>query len=274
MSWYWIILIVLLLIVALYLFAIMPRVSKKEEAAKLCKGNFAHRGLHDNKSEAPENSMLSFKRAVESGYGIEFDVQLTKDEKVVVFHDETLLRVCKQEGNVRDYTYEELQKFSLCESEEKIPLLKDVLNVVDGKVPLIVEVKIHENVDKVCSKVNEILSTYKGVYVVESFHPFAVGWYKKNRPDVIRGQLSSNIAKDQGKWTPSYCMVRHLLMNFIARPDFIAYCHKYANATSLNLACKMFGAAPVTWTIKSQEELNASKRVFNAYIFEGFIPEE
>lgn len=274
MDWYWIVLIIFAAILVLYLWAVMPRMKKREETAELCKGYFAHRGLHDNKTDAPENSMLSFRKAVEAGYGIEFDVQLTKDEKVVVFHDEKLARVCKQEGNVRDYTFQELQAFSLCESGEKIPLFADVLELVDGNVPLIIEVKIHENATKVCTKVNEILSAYKGKYVMESFHPAAVRWYKKNCPEIIRGQLSSNINKDEGEHRPEYFLLRHLLLNFLSRPDFIAYCHKYSKEFSLGVCKHLFKAIPVAWTFKSQNDLDLKKQEFNAYIFEGFIPEK
>ena len=274
MDWYWIVLIILAAVLVLYLWAVMPRMKKREETAELCKGYFAHRGLHDNKTDAPENSMLSFRRAVEAGYGMEFDVQLTKDEQVVVFHDEKLARVCKQEGNVRDYTFEELQEFSLCESGEKIPLFADVLELVDGKVPLIIEVKIHEDASKVCTKVNEVLLSYKGKYVMESFHPAAVRWYKKNCPNIIRGQLSSNINRDEGEHKPEYFLLQHLLLNFLSRPDFIAYCHKYSNEISFGVCKNLFRAIPVAWTIKSQEDLNVNKQVFDAYIFEGFIPDK
>lgn len=108
-----IILGVLAILAVLYLLAIMPRMTKRPDYTPLMGRHYAHRGLHDNKSDAPENSMAAFRKAIEAGYGIELDVQLTKDRIPVVFHDETLKRVCGVEGNVRDYTYEELQQFHL-----------------------------------------------------------------------------------------------------------------------------------------------------------------
>ena len=137
---------VLLLLIAVYLFVLAPRMTGKPDVSSLMGWYYAHRGLHDNKGDAPENSLAAIRNAVEKGYGIEFDVQLTRDRIPVVFHDETLKRVCGAEGNVRDYTYEELQAFPLLASQERIPLLADVLAAVDGRVPLIIEIKILLNV--------------------------------------------------------------------------------------------------------------------------------
>ncbi|MGN0995468.1 MAG: glycerophosphodiester phosphodiesterase family protein, partial [Candidatus Ventricola sp.] len=138
-------LLILLALCALYLLAIMPRMAGRPDPAPLLSRDYAHRGLHDNASDAPENSMAAFRRAVEAGYGIELDVQLTRDRVPVVFHDESLSRMCGVPGNVRDYTFDELVQFPLLRSAERIPRFEDVLTLVDGRVPLIVEIKIHES---------------------------------------------------------------------------------------------------------------------------------
>jgi len=101
---------------AAYLLSIAPRMGKKPDASALMGVHYAHRGLHDNKNGIPENSMAAVEKAVNAGYGIEFDVQLTRDRIPVVFHDESLMRMCAVEGNVRDYTYAELCQFPLTES--------------------------------------------------------------------------------------------------------------------------------------------------------------
>ncbi len=260
------------ILAALYLFLIMPRVTPRP----MCefKGwHYAHRGLHDNKTDAPENSAKAMKLAVENGYGIELDVQLTKDEKVVVFHDATLKRVCGVDAKVNSMTYEELQQFRLLDSEERIPLFSDVLKVIDGKVPLIMEVKMVDSKTRVCELANEELKNYKGIYCMESFHPFAVQWYKKNRPDVVRGQLSANFKKEGQKESFQEWLVHFLLINVLGRPDFVAYSHKSANNLSRNLT-RLWAATAVAWTIRSQEELNRNKKNFELFIFEGFIPKE
>ena len=253
-----------------YLFLIMPRIWGRPEKVPFMNAYYAHRGLHDNRTEAPENSMAAFRKAVDAGYGIELDVQLTKDHIPVVFHDETLKRVCKVNGNVRDFTYEELQKYTLCDSNEKIPLFVDVLKMVDGKVPLIVEIKIHENATKVCTAVDAVLGEYQGTYCMESFHPLAVHWYRRHRPGVLRGQLSSNFNEPGKRESFPMWMVHYLLLNVLGRPDFIAYNHKYKNNISRVLCRYLFRAISVAYTIKSQEELECSKKDFDLFIFEGF----
>ena len=109
-----VVIIILAVLAILYLLMIMPRLTNRRERKKFLSVYYAHRGLHDNETPAPENSMAAFRKAVDAGYGIELDVQVTKDKIPVVFHDFTLQRVCGQEGKVCDYTYEELQKFHLC----------------------------------------------------------------------------------------------------------------------------------------------------------------
>lgn len=267
-------LILLALLVIAYLFLIAPRMTGKPDASALMGVYYAHRGLHDNSGDAPENSLLSIKKAVAAGYGIEFDVQLTRDRIPVVFHDESLKRVCGVEGNVRDYTYEELQAFPLLASQERIPLLSDVLKAVDGRVPLIIEIKIHENAAEVCSKADELISAYNGPYCIESFDPRAVAWYKKNRPQVIRGQLSANFNTPERREPFVEMLVHYLLTNVIARPDFIAYDHLNKGNLSRVLCRKAFRALSVTWTIKNQQQLDAARADFDLFIFEQFIPQD
>ena len=263
---------ILLIILVLYLLAIMPRMTNRPDYTPLMGWHYAHRGFYDNKTEAPENSMAAFQRAVDAGYGIELDVQLTKDRIPVVFHDETLKRVCGVKGKVRNYTYEELEKLTLYQSQERIPLFSEVLKLVDGKVPLIIEIKIHENVNTVCSIADKLIKEYKGVYCIESFHPLAVRWYRKHRPEVIRGQLSSNFKKLGKKETIDLWLAHYLLLNFLAKPDFIAYDHLRKNNISRLLCRYLYGALSVAWTIKSAEELKNSRKDFDLFIFEGFYP--
>ena len=262
--------LIIVIIAILYLWVIMPRITPRP--MQEFKGwYYAHRGFHDNKSEAPENSLKAMQLAVDNGYGIELDVQLTKDEKVVVFHDANLKRVCGVDAKVNSMTYEELQKLRLLDSDEKIPLFSDVLKVIDGRVPLIMEVKMVNAKTRVCELANKELEGYKGLYCMESFHPFAVWWFRKNRPDVVRGQLSANFKKEGQKEGVQEWLVHMLIINLLGRPDFVAYSHKSANNISRNLT-RMFGATAVAWTIRSQEELDRNRKKFDLFIFEGFRP--
>lgn len=229
--------------------------------------HYAHRGLFDNDTDAPENSLRAFQKAVEAGYGIEFDVQLSKDDVPIVFHDATLKRMCGVEGQVWEFTMEELQKMKLGNSKETIPTLRQVLQIVDGKVPLIIEYKMDRVDTKVCELGNEILKDYEGVYCMESFHPLAVKWYRNNRPDVVRGQLSQNYRK-QGRKQFALRIMTWLFSNVITRPDFIAYKHQHASDLSRTL-CKMMGAMSVAYTIKSEEQYETAKKHFDLFIFDS-----
>ena len=270
MIFVWII-VVLILLGFLYFYMLMPAVGKRPDKTPFTGVLYAHRGLHDNKTEAPENSLAAFQKAVDAGFGMELDIQLTKDGIPVVFHDFDLKRVCGIEGKVSDYTLEQLKEFRLFASNEQIPTLSQVLKLVDGKVPLIVEFKGNSMDVSLCPVADEILSKYKGVYCVESFNPMMVAWYKKHREEIFRGQLSEKFFTN-GKKNLLNFMLQHLLGNFLGRPDFIAYkCTDY-KAVARRLCCNLFSATGVTWTIRSEEELKEMKKHFEIFIFEGFIP--
>ena len=238
-----------------YLFAVSPRIKDRPEP--MPKVYYAHRGLHDNISDAPENTMAAFAKAVKGGYGIELDVQLTKDGQVVVVHDFNLKRICGIDGDVDSFTYEELQKFPVYESRQTIPLFSDVLALVNGRVPLIVEIKYKGTGKAVCEKTWELLKHYSGVYCIESFHPQALLWFKKHCPKVCRGQLSMNYQRDDGNHGVHYWVMRHLLTNFLTRPDFIAYDCRAMHAVSKNICRRFYGCPSVAWTVKCQAQLDA-----------------
>ena len=261
--------IVLAALTVIYLFLVAPRMINKPDRSGFLGVHYAHRGLFDNETDAPENSLRAIQKAVEAGYGIEFDVQLSKDDVPVIFHDATLKRMCGVDGNVWDYTVEELQKMKLAGSNETIPTLKQVLQVVDGRVPLIVEYKMDRVDTKVCELGNAILEKYNGVYCIESFHPFAVKWYREHRPDVMRGQLSQDFSKTDYKGIQYWAMT-HLLLNFLTRPDFIAYNHKDKDIFSRRL-CAQLGALSVAWTIKNKKQYDDAKPYFDLVIFDSFI---
>lgn len=264
---------ILLILAAVYLFLIAPRMFHKPDRSKLYGVHYAHRGLFDNKTDAPENSLAAIRLAVENGYGIEMDIQLSKDGVPVVFHDATLKRMCGVDGKVWEYTLEELQQMKLASSNETIPTFAEVLDTVAGKVPLIIEYKLDRVQTKVCELGNELLTAYEqkyhGAYCIECFHPLAVIWYKKNRPDIIRGQLSFEFWKDEKQKNNLYLfLLTFLLSNVASRPDFIAYQHKDYKNISRRL-CRMLGALSVTWTIKSVEQYKKVKDHFDLFIFDS-----
>lgn len=144
----------------------------------------------------------AFRRAVENGYGIELDLQLSVDGEVMVMHDYNLRRMTGCDKILKELTAAELQKLHLNGTEERVPTLKEVLDIVKGKVPLLIELKGESTDVSLCPKANEILKDYSGKYIIESFNPLMLNWYRKNRPDVVRGILITNICNEK-KYTPS-----------------------------------------------------------------------
>lgn len=269
----------------LYLFSIKPRLFLRPDYSPFQGKYFAHRGLHNMSPSLketnpsyyckdgcfPENSAIAIKKAVDAGYGIEFDVHLTKDKIPVVFHDNTLDRMCGINGYLKDYTFAELQNFHLYGTNETIPSFEEILKIVDGKVPLIIELKVENNTKLLCSICDHYLKNYHGEYCIESFHPLAVRWYRRHKSNIIRGQLSEDFTKE--KMNLSYFLLSHLIGNFFGAPDFIAYNCKHYKELSRNLCKYLYHSLSVAWTVRSQEELNQIRSKFDSYIFENFIPD-
>lgn len=263
-----------------YLLAVKP--SRRRDWMKPYQSYyFAHRGLYDNDSDAPENSMNAFRKAIEHGYGMEMDVQLSRDDVPVIFHDTWMDRVARDfnndpvSGKIHDYTLEQLKSFHLLNSKETIPTFAEFLELVNGRVPLIVELKTDKetNVNQLCTKADELLSSYHGTYVIESFHPMAVYWYRKHRPEIIRGQLSEAFTRNKQYRHLHYLCSEYLLFNGVTKPDFIAYNSKHESNVSRRLARKLFHVPSVAWTIQNDAELENMKDKYDLFIFESFKPE-
>ena len=261
--------IVIILLFLLWLFLIAPKNRKEMERFKSV--HYAHRGLHN--AERAENSMSAFKAAVDGGWGIELDIRLSKDGKLVVFHDDTLDRVCGREGKVIDFTADELATFKLKGTEDGVPLFSDVLKLVDGKVPLLVEIKENPGNSAVSLAACEMLDGYKGEFIVESFNPLSLKTVKDKRPKLVRGILSHRYYEYEPYRKPLYFALQSLLLNVLCRPSFIAYDHRHASSFALCSVRKLFRVPTLAWTVRSQEEENtAVKNGFDGIIFENYIP--
>ena len=165
----------------------------------LSRSLIAHRGYYNNKKGIPENSVLAFKKAIDNNYLIELDVRLTKDKKLVVFHDDNLKRVCGVNKKVKDLTYKELLKYNLFDTTLKVPLFSDVIKLVNGRVPILIETKYHNRygvLEKIL--INE-LSNYRGLYAIQSFYPMSLLWLKRNTKNIPIGLLSSNFKNDSNR---------------------------------------------------------------------------
>ena len=239
----------------------------------LRKYRYAHRGFHD-KPQVPENSLAAFRRAVEHGFGAELDIHLTKDGKLVVFHDSKLARCTGAEGILEDNTLAELLELRLEGTDERIPTFDEVLDVFENATPLIIELKTYAgNHEALAKAAVERLDRYKGKYCIESFDPRAIGDIRKLRPDIVRGQLSTNFHQDPDEAPKGTAgLLTDLKMDFISKPDFVAYNFKYRDQPAFVKAVAR-GIQGVAWTIKTREDLKAAEALGYIPIFEQFDPD-
>ena len=222
----------------------------------------AHRGLQ--KENCPENSMAAFKCSIDEGYPIELDVRLTKDKKVVVFHDKNLNRLTNDKRDIENITFNELKKLSLLSTNEKIPLLKKVLKEVDGKVPLLIEIKSCDDIIELTCNVNEILENYKGNYAIQSFDKKAIEWYEINNPDVVKGLLINN--SKELKVINIYTDIFEENIRYI---DFISI--SIGNIDNNDVQrLRGLGWTILTWTVKDKKSLEKANRYSDNYIFDYF----
>lgn len=225
----------------------------------------AHRGLWGE--GVIENSLTAYQNAVDSGYPIEIDVYLTTDGHLVSFHDKSLERMTGDKGFVYEKPLAELMQLRLNGSDCKIPTLEQVLSVVDGKVPLLIEIKNQKNkkvVDILCTKLNN----YKGEFAVQSFNPFYLMRLKKIAPDFLRGVLATEYA--QGESAIVRYVLRKMPFNKFIKPDFISY--SYSGLPLKKSLTKKVGV--LCWTITDQQTLDKVSPYCDNFIFEHFIPKE
>ena len=242
---------------------------------------FAHRGLFDNGTEAPENSLKAFVAAVEKGYGIELDIHLASDGEIVVFHDDTLERMCGVRKPIETLSLAEIKALRLLGTGEQIPSFPELLALVDGRVPLLVEFKTglpgSSDVTPLCEKAARLLDGYGGTYLIESFDANVLAWFRKNRPAVMRGQLALGFAtyeralgKKGAEAIPRYRrrMLSRLQYNYKSRPHFISY--RFQDAGPALRLCRALGAMVSVWTVKTPEDSARLLDEYDAIIFEGF----
>lgn len=239
--------------------------------------HYAHRGLHDAGQGIPENSLTAFRRAVEYGYGAELDVHLSKDGKLVVMHDESLLRTAGIERNICDCTKEELAQYRLEGTDEPIPFLEQVLPIFAGKTPLVIELKAYEgNHSSLARRVCQLLRHYPSLeFCIESFDPRVLMYLKKRHPEIVRGQLSCNFLKDRsGLHGATAFVLTALLTNFLTVPHFIAYRYADRKRAGLWLCRHFWGAQEFGWTLQSTEEVEEASKNGVLAIFEHCMPQE
>lgn len=257
----------------LYLFMTKPYTPKRLYGFPC---DFAHRGLHGNfagKFRA-ENSLAAFRAACEENFGIELDVRLSKDGIPIVFHDQSLKRMCRIDRKTSELTASELGNSRLISSTDTIPTLKQVLTLVNGRVPLLVEIKGTFCVTDICLKVAELLDDYSGKYYIESFSPKVLRWFYKHRPEVMRGQLAERFITRPGHRLPHFWLFEFMCFNFLAHPDFVSFNYRHRKFFPYLILKRLFKVTSVAWTVTSQSEKDESAAYFDAVIFENFLPSQ
>lgn len=224
----------------------------------------SHRGIHDN-IKSYENTLSAIKKAVNKKYIIEIDIHLTKDNKIIVFHDNNTKRITGIDRIVEESTYKELNNQNIIH----IPLLEEVLELVAGKVPILIEIKQPNKVGILENTLINILNNYQGTYAIQSFNPKVLLWFKKNYPNILRGQLSSTFDKTT---MPKYqkIILKNMLFNPLTKPNFISY--KY-NQLPIN-RIKHYQKKKIKvlgWTITSKEDYEKYKNIYDNLICEKFI---
>lgn len=245
----------------------MPR-----QADALWHAHYAHRGLYSADQSVPENSLAAFRRAVDAGYGIELDVTITADNEIVVFHDDTLARACGVDRDIRDCTWAELSSCRLFGTDQRIPLLGEVLALVNGHTPLIVELKHTKRYRALCEHTAALLDEYPGLCCIESFDPRIVRWFATRRPGMVRGQLAAGFRSyTSTPWYQSLPMSA-ILTNALTRPHFVAYRHQDAHRKLGLRLFRLLGGKLVAWTVQSHKDEQRCRRLFGTVIFEFYKP--
>lgn len=237
----------------------------------------AHRALHDLSAGRPENSRAAVRAAVDAGVGIEIDVQLSADNKAMVFHDYALERLTPERGAVRLREASALAAIPLKGGDEGIPTLEEILDLIAGRVPLLVEFKDQDgamgpDVGPLETAAAELLGRYRGDLAVMSFNPHSVRALAHLLPDVPRGLTTSAYRPDEWPLPAATCdRLRGI-------PDYAdtGSCFISHEADDLNrprvAELKAEGAAVLCWTIRSQAEEDIARQVAQNVTFEGYLP--
>ena len=238
----------------------------------------AHRGLHDVTEGRPENGLSAVRAALDAGYGLELDLQISSDGVAMVFHDYELDRVTGETEQVRRRSAAQLGQIALTGSEDRIPRLSEVLALVAGRVPILLEIKEQSRfmgpVDGALERaVAADLVGYEGPLAVMSFNPASVAALAQAAPHVPRGLTSGSY--DDPEWAP---LGQAILDRFRALDGFddsgccfISHYHKDLSDPAVT-ALKARGIPVLCWTIRSAEAEAEARRIADNVTFEGYLP--
>lgn len=262
--------LILMALTALGLFFVAPSPGRRRANAWR-KTAFAHRGLHG--AGASENSLEAFEAACRAGFGVELDVQLSRDGVAVVFHDDTLFRMTGDARRVDEVEWAELARLRLKDGG-RIPTLDEALRCIAGRAALLVELKNGRCNARLCAIVRDRLRSYSGAYLIESFHPLILRWFRKNAPEMLRGQLVGARAAYLASQGPlGAFLLSTLSLNFLAQPDFVAYDVSARHFTAPRVQRALFHTPLAAWTVRDPDTYADCLSRGEMPIFEGFVPD-
>ncbi len=230
----------------------------------------AHRGLH-GPATGPENSFSAFRAAIQEGYPIELDVHLLKDGSVVVFHDHDLCRMTGFKGLVRDQSIEKIRSLRLLSTQDRVPEFQEVLRFVNGRVPILVELKVRQKVGPLESALCSLLADYANPVAIQSFNPWTLAWFKNNAPHIPRGQLSGDFsAEDYPSWKKF--VLQRMWLNYKSQPHFIGYDHRCLPNRWVRAKQTKRHLPILAYTIRSKAEQVRALQFSDNIIFEDILP--
>jgi len=239
----------------------------------------AHRGLHDTTQGIVENSLAAVRAAIDAGYGIEIDVQPSVDGRAMVFHDATLDRVTDASGPIAQRSAADLTALALSGTQDTIPLLSDVLAMVAGQVPLLIELKDQSGglgpADDILERaVAADLKGYAGSVAVMSFNPNMIATMQRLAPDIPRGLVTCSFAEAAwpGLGAETCAALRSIRAFGKVGARFIS--HDWRDLRNPRVLELQSNDTPILcWTIKSPEDEAEARRVANNVTFEGYLPD-
>lgn len=261
--------------VAAWAYAIKPRTKDKPDLTLFSTYDYANGGCHDFGHDKPENSIEAYEEAMRHGYGVVIDVRVTKDGVPVAFSDHELWRMCSAEGKVELTKYDKLKECKLLGTDQTIPTLEEALNVIDGQVPVLLNIKSwKENYGFICTRVCEVLDKYEGIVAVESLDYRVIRWFRNYRPSIIRGQMLErrSLGKFELMSAAGQFAREWMLTNCLSRPDFVSVHLADRDGISLRF-CKLLYHVPlVYWTICTTEEYEIAREDDAVVVFEDIEP--
>jgi glycerophosphoryl diester phosphodiesterase len=236
----------------------------------------AHRGLHDAARGVIENMPAAAQAAISGNFSIECDIQLTADGEAMVHHDDALGRLNDGSGALLDMTAAQLKAVTFRNTSERMMSLGDLCALVNGRVPLVIEVKSHFNGDrKLVRRMAEVLASYSGPAVGMSFDPDQLLALREIMPALPRGIVAER-SYDAADWPEASPAQRrgmmHLRHAFHTRPHFVAYWVNELPAPSPWITRNLFGLPLLAWTVRTPEQRDRAARYADQMIFEGFRP--